>query len=252
LPSPALAVGWQTLAVNYNTAGILTLTSPTAINNSGVDVPIEPGAAAWIFSDGTGYWVSHLQPSFSALNGSILPSQMNFGINASATTFWRGDGAWASIDWNSLPGLAGNLAVTYNGLTLKGNGIPSTIAVVNSSNNAADIPATNVFSPTNANQKYRLSYEVIVTTAATTSSTLPDIQFTWPDSDSAVVQTAGPFGSATPSANTTTTYYQGVIFFSAANNSFGNIQYKVGNTTHYASVGVTSMKYRVNIILEVL
>ena len=43
------------------------------------------------------------QPAFSDISGNISVSQMASGANASASTFWRGDGAWVPIIGGSNP-----------------------------------------------------------------------------------------------------------------------------------------------------
>lgn len=41
--------------------------------------------------------VATIAPPFSALTGSISPSQMNSGTNATNHALWRGDGVWANV-----------------------------------------------------------------------------------------------------------------------------------------------------------
>ena len=254
LPSSAFAVGWQTLVSNYNTVATITLTSTASINGLfGIQPIIPPGSSAWIFSDGAGYWVSQTQMSFAGLAGSIVTSQMNFGISASSSTWFRGDGTWQPIDWNVPPGVAGKLAAHYNGLALVSNGLSTTIAKADLLGQTADIGSTSLFSPLSNTGFYRLSYYVVVTQVATTSSTLPDLQITWSDQDSFTSMTFGPVDSTTPSANTLQTYYQGSVVINAISISFGNpIKYQLGVTTHYASSGATPMQYSAHFRLEVL
>ena len=75
--------------------------------------------------------------SFAQLSGNIATTQMGGGTGASATTFWRGDGSWATpaggggtpggantqIQYNSAGAFAGSSNLTFDGtnITTAGN-----------------------------------------------------------------------------------------------------------------------------------
>src|SRR6516165_3121157 len=75
--------------------------------------------------------------SFSQLSGNIATTQMGSGTGASSTTFWRGDGSWATpaggggtpggantqIQYNSAGAFAGSSNLTFDGtnITTAGN-----------------------------------------------------------------------------------------------------------------------------------
>lgn len=68
-------------------------------------------ASNWFRTLSTGGVFGCSQPAFSDLAGNIAVSQMASGTNASATTFWRGDGSWSP----ALPNSAANLYISTTG-----------------------------------------------------------------------------------------------------------------------------------------
>lgn len=92
---------------------------------------------------------------------------------------------------------------------------------------------------------FRIPYSCEVTTAATTSSTLPSLVFSWKQRDSsvAVTQTVAPSNAT---GNTVgSTFYSGELVISAKNTSA--ISY---TSTGYASSGATAMAYTCRVALE--
>lgn len=63
-------------------------------------------ASSSTFWRGDGVWI---QPAFSALAGNLAVGQMNGGTGASAATYWRGDGTWVQPAFTAL---AGDIDVT--------------------------------------------------------------------------------------------------------------------------------------------
>jgi len=121
------------------------------------------------------------------------------------------------------------------------------VATVNLTAQQANIGATTLTSPV-ANGYYRASCYLVVTQAATTSSTLPFCQITYTDADSNVAETAQIINTST--ANTVgavggvTSVPQPPFFFAKSGVA---IQYSTGG---YTSVGATPMQYAIHVRLE--
>lgn len=112
---------------------------------------------------------------------------------------------------------------------------------------AANIAATDfVAAAAVLDGTYRISINIIVTQAATTSSTLPSVVITWTDENNSTLQTF-TLTAASPSGNVLTTYGQGSVVVSSKV-GFA-IQYA---TSSYASSGGTPMQYALSLRVEYL
>lgn len=69
----------------------------------------------WINSISASGATTLAQPAFSNLSGNIATSQMNSGTSASSSTFWRGDGTWATP---SATGTVTSVTLTGDGTVL--------------------------------------------------------------------------------------------------------------------------------------
>src|SRR5215472_1056265 len=87
----------RTAYLDFQTALNQTLTSKMRLFPSGglsVNSITDPGAG--YVNANTGFKVAGSQIAFSNLAGNIATSQMNNGTSASSSTFFRGDGVWAT------------------------------------------------------------------------------------------------------------------------------------------------------------
>lgn len=125
--------------------------------------------------------------------------------------------------------------------------VPKSAAELTGYNNTAqtaNIASTAlVTSPTAG--RYRVSVYIVVTTAATTSSTLPKVTVTWNDADNGQAQTLDL--TATNSGNALTTFAQGAALLNVG--ASANLNF---STSGYASTGATAMQYAIHITVEAL
>jgi len=121
----------------------------------------------------------------------------------------------------------------------------TTYASADAVTQAANIGATTVYAvPTSG--MYRVEAYAVVTQAATTSSTLPNVGLLWTDSDSNTPLSATTL-TPTNAANALGAFGNAVTVISAKSGT--NIQYQ---TSNYASSGATPMQYAVHIRVEFL
>lgn len=77
------------------TVAAAQLPNPSSSSLGGIQ-SAAPVTSQWINSISTSGVPALSQPAFSDLSGNISTSQMNSGTSASSTTYWRGDGTWAT------------------------------------------------------------------------------------------------------------------------------------------------------------
>jgi hypothetical protein len=135
-----------------------------------------------------------------------------------------------------------NLTVDAQGIiTAVSNGTGGGISVSGSANltaQSANIAATTLFAVVSAGL-YLIEVFMIVSQAATVSSTLPDSRIKWTDQDSGATITVPLTSGLT--TNTLSTFVQGTFVVNAKAST--NIQFDVGQVTAYASSGATPMQF---------
>jgi len=156
------------------------------------------------------------------------------------------------VSLGSLGGIPSSEKGTPNGVATLGTDgkIPASQTVYASSdavNQSANISATTIYAvPAGRGGLYRVSAYGVVTQAATTSSTLPNIGVLWTDNDTNVALLANTM-TPTNSANALGAFSPGDQVISVREGT--NIQFQ---TSNYASSGATPMQYAVHLRVEFL
>jgi hypothetical protein len=196
--------------------------------------------------------------NFSDITGINTLAKGGTGSNLSTTggtsKFLRQNSAGANIDvvqpdWSDLAGAASAVPQNYNGIALVANKIPTEYANINRTNQSSNLALSAIYAvPSTGAGLYRITVFMVVSRAATTSSTLPDsqIQFTDRDSNATITVNLTPGDSG----NTTSTFQQATFVVNAKAST--NINYGYGLVTGYASTGATSMQFAYRAIVEYL
>ena len=145
-----------------------------------------------------------------------------------------------------------NLITKYGGVATVANGVGAIVAKADATAQAANIGTTTLYTvPAGGEGMYRVSAYVVVTQAATSSSTMPAVDFTWTDVDSGVSSSVWVTATGTNNYlgyNSQLASPQPAYAIINAKDST-TIQY---STASYASVGATAMQYAVHIKLQFL
>lgn len=223
--------------VCINNYGSLELYGCTFVGNS---------ATYLISQQGTSFLAEGCVFENSAAGGTVMNSSGYAGIFISNVLV-------AGVSLGVVPAgfdTAGNLflngkCTNYAGTPTVAGGIPAVVGEISLTGQTANVPSTNLVSSP-AVGWYRVSAYVVLTTRATTGSTLPSAVLAWTDNDSNTIESVSL--TTTSGANT-----KGQV-------ETANIVVYDGNpanaiqihTTGYASSPANTMEYSLRVIAEYL
>ncbi len=160
-----------------------------------------------------------------------------------------------AINANSSVDFTGKIT-KYNAIATVSNGIPSELATIDTTGLTANVAASTLYAvPASGVGMYRISAYVVMTTAASISSTLPNVQIIYTDNDANVSVTldatpilaaAGLGQTGALTANSVGSVASGEIVIYAKSST--TIQY---STVNYAS-SLAGMAYALHIKLEAM
>ncbi len=179
---------------------------------------------------------------YQTVNGATVPTSASvLGTNSSAQLT-----AQSTLGGGSSVVTSTNTAGCLDGY----DHTPCVVAKYDATAQTASIGGTVLFTVGAANHTYRVVCYVVLTTAATTSSTLPNCGISYTDPDSGVYQNIGLTATVTSNTVGTTGCNAGSGY--TCDKVF---QMKAGTqvkfaTFNYASSGTTAMQYAIHVKLE--
>jgi hypothetical protein len=205
---------------------------------TGANLSATGGASQVAVQATTGATFTVRQLTYSDISGSSgLVPLANGGTNANLSAT---GGAHQVLQQSSSGG-----AVTVGQLSFSDiSGMISPSELVSGSGNltaqAANKTATTLFAVGSGGAGlYSVSVYIIISQAATVSSTLPDTRIIFTDQDSGATITQA--ATATSAGNTTSTFAQFTFVLNAKAST--NIQYDIGQVNSYVSAGATPMQF---------
>lgn len=154
------------------------------------------------FLAGGGSIPAYSQPAFSNLSGNISVSQMNSGTGASSSTFWRGDGTWATPSGGGGGGpISGRLTLT-SGTPVMTSTTSAQTTVYFTPYKGNTIPVWNgsTFTSTTFTEMSQATTDTTKSPAAVGATKVYDV-FVWSDSGT-LRATRGPAWSSNTSRGT--------------------------------------------------
>ena len=182
-----------------------------------------------------------LVPILHGGTGTATPALVQ-GNDITITGSWPNNTISVATQAGVTPGAytSANLTVDARGIiTAVANGSSGpAITSVNLLTQTANVTATNLVASATAGT-YLVTVYLVVSQAASSSSTLPDSRIIYTDNQSGATITVPLTSGLT--TNTTSTFAQATFIVNAK--SATAIQYDIGQTSAYASVGGTAMQF---------
>ncbi len=183
----------------------------------------------------------------------VAAGGITFGADATPTTLYRSAANTVKTDGSFVVGAK---VTSYNGIATVSGGVPSELATIDTTGLTANVAAATLYVvPSSGAGMYRVSAYVVITTAGSISSTLPNVQVVYTDKDSntsvtvdatPVLAAAGLGQTGALTANTVGSLSSGelAIYVKAST----TIQYQ---TVNYAS-NIAGMTYALHVKLEAM
>lgn len=236
----------STVAMNANTAGsVLTCSIRRGFYFKNFTTTL---TGAVVLTANIGLDVDDTTQTTGTGNGTVT-NTLTCAVRSALTV---GTGIFFLNDTGGAQSAFAGKFTKYNNITLVGVGVPSLTATIDTAALTANVGVATLLAITNAGL-YRVSSLVVLTTAASVSSTLPNVQIVYTDQDTGgsvtidatpILGVAGIGQTGALTANTVGTTSTGVIMINVKAST--TIQYK---TVNYAS-SLAGMAYTLRIRLE--
>ena len=244
-----LAAGTQTVTFDYSG----TNRGQVSVYNAGLrGLLLDSGGSSYFNGGNFGIGAGTTPGSLFTVGANLFTVAASTGNTAVAGTL--GVTGLSTLGSASVTGattltgavIQGAKTTTYNNIATVQGGIPSEVASITTTGLTANVGNSTLYVvPATAAFLYRFSCQSVITTAGSSSSTLPAVKVVFTNAESSVTGIS-PSVCATSTSNTVGTVAQGANVISVLGGT--TIQY---STVSYAS-STAGMTYAIKILLEAL